>query len=186
MVSRLSGLETEYATLIVGSDEMDRQDLPASLTVYTALCDAIRRDQPAVAGVFDHEQLFLANGAAVTFESHPTMHSDPGGFLEIATPEVRGPTELLACQRSIDRLASDAAADSTTGFDIRIVKNSSDALGHVYGCHENYEAEVANGFLAAHLSRFYSAAVVHAGSQPRNFAAYHGRYSLRDSCLQVV
>jgi len=141
----LIGLETEYATLVVGSDEIDRKDLPASLTVYSALCDAIRRDQPVVTGVFDHEQLFLASGAAVTFESHPTLHSDPGGFLEIATPEVHGPTDLLACQRSIDGLASDAAADSLTGFDIRIIKNSSDALGHVYGCHENYEAEVASG-----------------------------------------
>lgn len=145
MVSRLIGMETEYATLIVGSDQIEQKDLPASHKVYSALCDAIRRDQPTVAGVFDHEQLFLANGGAVTFESHPTMHSNPGGFIEIATPEVREPTELLACQKSIDALATDAAADSLTGFDIRILKNSSDALGHVYGCHENYQTDVASG-----------------------------------------
>ncbi len=69
----------------------------------------------------------------------------PGGLVEIATPEVRSPDELLACQRSIDALAADAAADSETSFDLRVLKNSSDALGHVYGCHENYEAEVASG-----------------------------------------
>ncbi len=113
--------------------------------VYVQICEAIRRDQPTVTGLFDSEQMFLANGGAVTFESHPSMHSLPGGLVEIATPEVRSPDELLACQRSIDSLACDAASDSETSFDLRVLKNSSDAFGHVYGCHENYEAEVASG-----------------------------------------
>lgn len=113
--------------------------------VYVQICEAIRRDQPTVSGLFDSEQMFLASGGAVTFESHPSMHALPGGLVEIATPEVRSPDELLACQRSIDALAADAAADSETSFDLRVLKNSSDALGHVYGCHENYEAEVASG-----------------------------------------
>ena len=145
LVSRLIGLETEYATLVCDSDDLKREDLPASHFVYSKICEAIRRDQPTVSGLFDQQQMFLANGGAVTFESHPAMHSAPGGLVEIATPEVRSPTDLLACQRSIDTLVSDAAAGSETSFDLRILKNSSDALGHVYGCHENYEAEVANG-----------------------------------------
>jgi hypothetical protein len=147
LASRLMGLETEYATLVLGTDKLESSELPAAQQVYSALCDVIRRDQPTVPGIFDHDQLFLANGSAVSFESHPTMHREPGGFLEIATPEVHAPSELLTCQRSIDNLASDAAMKSMTGFDIRILKNSRDALGHVYGCHENYEAEVARGFL---------------------------------------
>ena len=147
LASRLIGLETEYATLILGSHEVESHALPAAQQVYSALCDVIRKDQPTVPGVFDHDQLFLANGAAVSFESHPTMLQKPGGFLEIATPEVHAPSELLTCQRSVDSLAADAAINSRTGFDIRILKNSRDALGHVYGCHENYEAEVAHGFL---------------------------------------
>ena len=145
LASRLIGLETEYATLILGTDEVEPNGMPAAQHVYSALCDVIRQDQPTVPGVFDQDQLFLANGSAVSFESHPAMHQEPGGFLEIATPEVRAPSELLTCQRSIDRLAADAAFNSKTGFDIRILKNSRDALGHVYGCHENYEAEVAHG-----------------------------------------
>ena len=145
MVSRLIGLETEYATLVADPQDLDHEDLPPSHMVYVQICEAIRRDQPTVSGLFDSEQMFLASGGAVTFESHPSMHSLPGGLVEIATPEVRSPDELLACQRSVDALASDAASDSETSFDIRILKNSSDALGHVYGCHENYEAEVASG-----------------------------------------
>ncbi len=145
LVSRLVGLETEYATLVADRQDLGRDDLPPSQLVYLQICEAIRRDQPTVAGLFDSEQMFLASGGAVTFESHPSMHSLPGGLVEIATPEVRSPDELLACQRSIDALATAAAADSETSFDLRVLKNSSDALGHVYGCHENYEAEVASG-----------------------------------------
>ncbi len=145
LVSRLIGLETEYATLVADPQDLDREDLPPSHMVYVQICEAIRRDQPTVAGLFDSEQMFLASGGAVTFESHPSMHTSPGGLVEIATPEVRSPDELLACQRSIDALAADAAADSETSFDLRVLKNSSDALGHVYGCHENYEADVACG-----------------------------------------
>lgn len=145
LVSRLVGLETEYATLVADRQELDREDLPPSHMVYVQICEAIRRDQPTVAGLFDNEQMFLACGGAVTFESHPSLHALPGGLVEIATPEVRSPDELLACQRSIDALAADAAADSETSFDLRVLKNSSDAMGHVYGCHENYEAEVASG-----------------------------------------
>ena len=147
LVSRLIGLETEYATLVIGNEGAESNSLPTAQKVYSAICDAIRQDQPTVPGVFDPDQLFLANGSAVSFESHPTMHQEPGGFLEIATAEVRNPSELLACQRSIDSLATDAALKSKTGFDIRILKNSRDAFGHVYGCHENYEAEVARGVL---------------------------------------
>ncbi|MFK8115195.1 MAG: proteasome accessory factor PafA2 family protein [Rubripirellula sp.] len=139
------GLETEYATLVADRQDLDHDDLPPSHMVYVQICEAIRRDQPTVSGLFDSEQMFLASGGAVTFESHPSMHALPGGLVEIATPEVRSPDELLACQRSIDALAADAAADSETSFDLRVLKNSSDALGHVYGCHENYEANVASG-----------------------------------------
>ncbi|TWT84797.1 Depupylase [Planctomycetes bacterium CA13] len=140
------GLETEYATIVIDPQSLEHQDLPASIFVYEQICEAIRRDQPTVKGLFDTEQMFLASGGAVSFESHPLMHDEPGGLIELATPEVRSPEELLACQRSIDQLVADATTDSETSFDLRVLKNSSDALGHVYGCQENYEAEVARGF----------------------------------------
>ena len=149
-------METEYATLVADPESLDRDDLPPSRMVYVQICEAIRRDQPTVSGLFDSEQMFLASGGAVTFESHPTQYTAPGGLVEFATPEVRSPDELLACQRSIDALASDATSDSETSFDIRVLKNSSDALGHVYGCQENYEAVVATGFMAGGLPRLHS------------------------------
>ncbi len=139
------GMETEYATLVVNRDGIADEELPASHSIYTEICKAIRRDQPAVTGIFDNEQMFLASGGAVTFESHPSMYALPGGLIEIATPEVRSPSELLACQRSIDALVADAAADVDLDIDLRVLKNSSDAFGHVYGCQENYEAIVASG-----------------------------------------
>jgi len=145
LVTRLMGMETEYATLCVDPQKIDNDELPSSGFVYEQICEAIRRDQPTAKGLFDNAQMFLANGGAVSFESHPLMHSEPGGLIEAATPEVRSPEELLACQRSIDQMVAEATADSETSFDIRVLKNSSDALGHIYGCQENYEATVASG-----------------------------------------
>ncbi len=139
------GLETEYATIVADPQNLDQEDLPPSLLVYEQVCEAIRRDQPTARGLFDAEQFFLASGGAVSFESHPSMHNSPGGLIEIATPEVRSPEELLACQRSLDQLVADATAESETSFELRVLKNSSDGLGHVYGCQENYESEVAKG-----------------------------------------
>ncbi len=145
-MSRLIGLETEYATLIADHSEFGSGELPASRVIYHQICEAIRRDQPTVVGIYDSEQMFLASGGAVTFESHPTLHALPGGLIEIASPEVRSPDELLACQRSIDALVADAAKNIDLDVDLRILKNSSDAVGHVYGCQENYETIVAKGF----------------------------------------
>lgn len=146
LLSRLMGMETEYATLVANRPNLATVDLPASGKIYARICAAIRRDQPTVPGVFDQDQMFLASGGAVTFESHPSLHALPGGLIEIATPEVTSPDELLACQRSIDQLVADAAADVGGDIDLRVLKNSTDALGHIYGCQENYEAIVGSGF----------------------------------------
>ena len=145
LVSRLIGMETEYPTLILDRPELGRGDLPASRKVFDAICEEIRKEQPTAVGVFDSEQMFLASGGAVSFETHPALQSLPGGLIEIATPEVNSPQELLACQRAMDELVADAASHVELEVDLRVLKNSADALGHVYGCQENYEAEVASG-----------------------------------------
>ncbi|MGB7347385.1 MAG: hypothetical protein WBD20_24395, partial [Pirellulaceae bacterium] len=75
-------METEYATLVADARDLDSGDLPSSLSIYSAICDAIRRDQPTGEGLYDSDQMFLASGGAVTFESHPTLHSLPGGLIE--------------------------------------------------------------------------------------------------------
>ncbi len=146
LLSRLVGMETEYATLFLpSSDDTTRSPLPSARTVYQTLVAQIRAGQPTAIGMYDTDQVFLASGGAVSFESHPSLHDKPGGLIEIATPEVRSIHELITCQRSIDILVEDAAASANFSSPVRMLKNSSDALGHIYGCQENYETEVATG-----------------------------------------
>ena len=165
LVSRLIGLETEYATIAADGGPLSAAQLPASAVVYRQVCQAVQNTQPTASGVYDSEQLFLANGAAMTFESHPSLHHLPGGLIEVATPEVRSPADLLQCQRAIDQMIAEAASVASVGVDLRILKNSSDALGHVYGCQENYEAVVARGvWLAVYRGLMLLLWTVHAFS----------------------
>jgi Pup amidohydrolase len=140
------GMETEYALVVADRQNLSPEDLPPAGLVYEQIVQAIRRTQPAASGIYDRDQWFLASGPAVTLETHPSLWNLPGGLIEIATPEVHTATELLECQTAIDRLVAEAASNSETGFDLRVLKNSSDALGHVYGCQENYQCEVARGW----------------------------------------
>ena len=71
-------METEFATLVANRPGLSTADLPESGKIYARICEAIRRDQPTVPGVFDQDQMFLASGGAVTFESHPSLHALPG------------------------------------------------------------------------------------------------------------
>src|SRR5262249_46087594 len=90
---------------------------------------------------------FLANGGAVRFERIPLLGLLPAsGLVEGATPECRGPRQLLLYQRAQDVLLSRAAAASG-GSDgvVSLLKNNRDARGSCYGSHENYEATVAAG-----------------------------------------
>lgn len=144
-VPRLMGMETEYAVIVADHQDLDSDDLPPAGMVYEQIVEAVRRTQPAAPGIHDRDQWFLASGPAITFESHPSLWHLPGGLIEIATPEVHTAQDVLECQHAIDQLVAHAAADSETGYDLRVLKNSSDALGHVYGCQENYQCEVARG-----------------------------------------
>ncbi len=131
--------------MFVDGVNIAREDIPSARSVYQAIVDRICTRQPTAPGIYDQDQVFLASGGAVNFESHPSFHSQPGGLIEIATPEVRSVRELLACQRSIDELVSQAAAEAKLDLEVRVLKNSSDAMGNTYGCQENYEAIVARG-----------------------------------------
>ena len=147
ILGRLMGLETEYATLVRTAGTS--ADPPSRRAVYDAICAALARRQPTARGRFDPTQRFLASGGAVTAESHSSAMDLPGGLIEGATPEARSPQRLLACQRAQDQLLAAAAADCGLDAQVRLIKNSSDAFDHVYGCQENYEAEVARGLTLA-------------------------------------
>ena len=141
---RLMGLETEYAVTHVGAD----QPPTSAREVYDRIVSAIGHVQPMLPGVFDDDQWFLANGASLTLETHPLRWHMPGALVELATPEVNRVDQLLVADAACDRLIRDAVAEvSSSTTNLRVLKNSSDSLGHLYGCQENYECEVARGIV---------------------------------------
>lgn len=143
MLDRLVGLETEYATLI--QSPADQAQPPSRREIYAALCLQISRRLPTARGRYDSDTLFLANGGAFSLESSPARLHLPGGLIEGATAEVRSPSQVVQCQRAQDRLIAESAAQCGIPGRVRIIKNSCDANGHVYGCQENYSAPVAEG-----------------------------------------
>ncbi len=101
--------------------------------------DALTRelaDELPTAGPLDPARLgvFLANGGAVWFEA---VYSR-SGMVELATPECRGPSELIAYQRAMERLACQAAAR----VGVSLIKNDQDSTGETYGAQENYQVEL--------------------------------------------
>lgn len=143
LLKRSIGLETEYAVIFRAAEGV--QSFPSRRMVYQSICDAISAEQPTAPGRFGTSQLFLANGGAVSHENSVANDSLPGGLVEGATPEVSSPETLLNCQRAQDRMFRRAAEKCKVDRPIRLLKNSCDAVGHVYGCQENYEATVASG-----------------------------------------
>ncbi|MEP1645796.1 MAG: proteasome accessory factor PafA2 family protein [Rhodopirellula bahusiensis] len=147
---RLMGMETEFATFIEPSDGALKSEVSAR-EVYVALRNAICRHMPAVEGLDGGDRRFLANGSAINLETHLAFRDGPGGLVEMATPEVYRPSDLVACQRAIDEIMRDASREVQWSADqnvdrLRVLKNSCDAAGHLYGCQENYETDVATGF----------------------------------------
>ncbi|MFG0264811.1 MAG: proteasome accessory factor PafA2 family protein [Rhodopirellula sp. JB055] len=146
---RLMGMETEFATFVDPRDGALQSDVSAR-EVYVALRDAICRHMPAVEGLDGGDRRFLANGSALNLETHLALRDGPGGLVEMATPEVYRPSDLVACQRAIDAIMRDASHEASWSVNqnvgrLRVLKNSCDAAGHLYGCQENYETDVATG-----------------------------------------
>lgn len=149
MLDRLLGLETEYAIRYT----------PATATVNRARNDVIYEAFRGAIGqlvlsrpgrLSSKQQFFVENGGEVSYEELP--YAPDGGLLEGATPECRGPSQLLLYQRAQDHLLIRAipgarallAAQGYTG-ELGLLKNCRDAEDHVYGAQENYEVELARG-----------------------------------------
>lgn len=143
-MTRLIGQETEYAIIATPRLSGSALSPPTARQIYQSVCSYLSHSQPTAASIEDTDQLFLASGGAITLESNFELENHPGGLIEIATPEVRSASDLLDCQRAIDRLVA-AAVEQFPGYQLRAIKNSADTFGHVYGCQENYEAIVAHG-----------------------------------------
>ncbi|MCC9655490.1 proteasome accessory factor PafA2 family protein [Rhodopirellula halodulae] len=146
---RLMGMETEFATFVEPLDGGVQSQVSAR-EVYVALRDAICRQMPAVEGLDGGDRRFFANGSALNLETHLSFRDEPGGLVEMATPEVLRPSDLVACQRAIDEIMREASGEvhferGQSVHRLRVLKNSCDAAGHLYGCQENYETDVASG-----------------------------------------
>lgn len=117
---------------------------PSRFQLYHSLLAALRDRVLTVRARHFKEGVFVANGGAVWFETE-RIASD-GGLVEGATPECRGPHQVLAYQRAQDQLLSHAARMAPVDGDLRLIKNCRDSRDNVYGAQENYEATLASGW----------------------------------------
>ena len=146
MLDRLVGLETEYAVRfqprVAGGERLSNSD------VFAHLLKNVRAKVATASAISGGGLTFLANGGCVKFEQLPIYKEYArSGLVEGATPECRGPRQLLRYQRAQDILLSEGAAAGSAGWgQATLIKNSHDGDGHYFGCHENYEVEVATGF----------------------------------------
>lgn len=168
LLDRLIGLETEYAIRyssipdehlgrapsLASWFERDFDPLPhpGNDIIFQAFKTAIADLVPTRPGngAPGRDQVFTANGGAFYYEFLP--HCPEGGLLECATPECRGPSQLLLYQRAQERMLVRAlpkveellARSGHTGT-VGLLKNCRDAEGNIYGSQENYEVEIASG-----------------------------------------
>ncbi len=149
MLDRLIGLETEYA--IRFSPERDSTH-PGNAQIYLALKAALAERVLLAAGEREsaREKVFMENGGAFCYEVLPLAFD--GGLLEMATPECRGPAQLLTWQRAQERLlieslprARELLAEIGHPGELGLLKNCRDAEGHIYGAQENISVPIATG-----------------------------------------
>lgn len=138
------GLETEYA-VYVDTHHSNTSPQLASGEIFDALCRQLNKVLPLVPS--EHaDRKFLANGSSISFEPSVGRNGEIQGLIEGATPECRSPATLIAYQLAQDELFEEnIALIPPQGF-VRLLKNSADPTGHLYGLQENYEVEIATGW----------------------------------------
>lgn len=146
MLGRLVGQETEYAIRF-----SPQRAHPGNRVIFEALTHAIEETVHTRPGaVVERFQIFTQNGGAFYYEYLP--YRVDGGLIEGATPECRGPLQLLLYQRAQEALLLKAipkaeAELSLLGFPgtLGLLKNCRDAEGHIYGAQESYQVTAARG-----------------------------------------
>lgn len=145
MFDRLMGMETEYALRF--HPRAPGGGRVHNATLFERLLAAVTARVPIATAFVREFGWFTANGGAVRFERNPFFNwRAASGLVEGATPECRGPRQLLRYQRAQDALLSRAAvASGGDDGDAALLKNNLDPFGNPYGCHENYEANLGAG-----------------------------------------
>ncbi|WP_336791340.1 Pup--protein ligase [Gordonia malaquae] len=126
MERRIMGIETEFG--VTCTFEGQRRLSPDEVARYL-----FRR----VVAWGRSSNVFLENGAR--------LYLDVGSHPEYATAECDSVAQLIAHDRSGERIleeliidAEQRLADEGIGGDIYLFKNNTDSAGNSYGCHENY------------------------------------------------
>ncbi len=146
LFDRLLGQETEYA--IRFSPERRH---PGNDVIYDALSTAIGSRVKSEPGLYaERPQIFIENGGAFHYEYLP--YCAEGGLIEGATPECRGPAQLLLYQKAQEALLLDSLSEAegilrASGFPgkLGLLKNCRDAEGHVYGAQESFQVALSTG-----------------------------------------
>ena len=147
LFGRLLGQETEYAIRFA-----PERRHPGNDVIYDALAGAIAARVKTEPGFYpERPQIFTDNGGAFHYEYLP--YCAEGGLIEGATPECRGPAQLLLYQKAQEALLSRSISDAertlrSSGFPgkLGLLKNCRDAEDHVYGAQESFQTTIATGF----------------------------------------
>ena len=147
LFGRLLGQETEYAIRFA-----PERRHPGNDVIYDALAGAIAARVKTEPGFYpERPQIFTENGGAFHYEYLP--YCAEGGLIEGATPECRGPAQLLLYQKAQEKLLSRAVSDAertlrSSGFPgkLGLLKNCRDAEDHIYGAQESFQVTIAAGF----------------------------------------
>ena len=113
--------------------------------LFVSIRDWFSKKTPTAFAINNRHRFFVANGGCIGIEPSPSGDFEKG-MLEGATPECRSPLQLVTYQSVQDQLLAECLFDLGADKSMAWVKNSGDALGHVYGQHENYELEIARGW----------------------------------------
>ena len=147
LLDRLIGLETEYVIRFHpdASAAVSPNFRPHNRTLYTLIIGQLQRALPTMRALPGKPGVFLANGGACWYEQ--ARHARNAALFEGATPECRGPRQVLAYQRAQDTLLANAARDADApGGAVTLCKSDRDAHGHTYGAQENYDCVLATGW----------------------------------------
>lgn len=147
LFGRLMGQETEYA--IRFSPKLSH---PGNDRIYALLTQAIGRQIRTEPGLYPgRPQIFMQNGGGFHYEYRPRHFAQ--GLIEGATPECRGPGQLLLYQKAQEALLAKVIPEaesslSAQGFPgtLGLLKNCRDAKGNVYGAQESFQVDVASGW----------------------------------------
>jgi Pup amidohydrolase len=142
ILSRLIGLETEYAILHrKPSDDAIVQTIAFD---FDRFATELELEIPIAKSFRNPHRVFLANGGCVSLE-HGMSLEMRDVLIESATPECKSPRDLLTYQIALERIVSNAIHRAFVKNDPQLLKGSADSKGQTYGQHESYEMRIATG-----------------------------------------